>query len=145
MGTNLSAGPIASQLQYRGDEMSKPYEHAKNSVRKWGGTPEDYLPVHDFFDQTKAAHPDMRHRAILHNSMGCFLAEQLYGHNITNSDGRLVSVRDIAEQHILEDMGFIPTVSDYLNGMPLYDWLGGKKKPTRTLRLSDLENVKILD
>lgn len=106
----------------------KPYEHAKNSVQRWGGKPEDYLPIHDFLDSSKAAFPDMRHRAILHNSFGCFVAERLFGHNITITGGKLVSVRDIAEKHILEDMGFIPTLQDYLAGMPFYDWLGGSKK-----------------
>lgn len=108
----------------------KPYLHGKISVEKWGGKPEDYQAIHDFLDSPKAAHPDMRHRALLHNAFGCFIAERVFGVNITNSDGKLVSVRDIAEQHIIDDCGRIPTVSDYLNGMPFYDWLGGPKKRT---------------
>jgi hypothetical protein len=46
----------------------KPFIHAKNSARKYGGVPEDYQAVHDFFDSTKAALPDIRHRALLHSS-----------------------------------------------------------------------------
>ena len=46
----------------------KPWIHAENSVKKFGGIPEDYLKIHDWFDQTKAHFPDMRHRAILHSS-----------------------------------------------------------------------------
>jgi len=115
----------------------KPYKHAEHSAKKWGGKPEDYLPIHDWFDQTKAAHPDMRHRAILHNAFGCYIAEQVFGHNITNSDGKLVSVRDIAELHIIDDMGRIPTVSDYLDGMPMYDWLGGPRMRVRKVALVD--------
>jgi hypothetical protein len=49
----------------------------------------------------------------------------LFGINITPSDERLVSVRDIAEQHVVDDMGRIPSVQDYLQGMPMYKWLGG--------------------
>lgn len=109
----------------------KPYVHARHSVRKWGGKPEDYLPIHDLLDSPKQAHADMRHRAILHNAFGIFLCEKVFGHNITNSDGRLVSVRDIAELHVLEDLGRIPSVSDYLNGMPMYHWLGGPKRDKR--------------
>lgn len=105
----------------------KPYTHAKNSVRKHGGRPEDYLPIHDLLDSPKAAHADVRHRAILHNSMGPFICERVFGTNITNSDGKLVSVRDIAEEHIVEDLGRIPSVSDYLDGMPHYPWLAGDK------------------
>ena len=115
----------------------KPYLHGKNSVRKWGGVPEDYQPIHDFLDSSKAHVADMRHRAMLHNSFGIFLCEKVFGINITNSDGKLVSVRDIAELHVIEDMGRIPTVQDYLQGMPLYNWLGGPKKTTRVIPLVD--------
>lgn len=114
----------------------KPWVHAKNSARKHGGKPEDYIKIHDFLDQTKMAHPDMRHRAILHNSLGCYLVEQVFGHNltVTLADGRQreVSTREIAEEHIIEDMGRIPALSEYLDGMPMYDWLGGPKKKVTT-------------
>ena len=42
-----------------------------------------------------------------------------------NSDGKKVHVRDIAEQHILEDfrMRFIPSLSDYTNNMQLRGWM----------------------
>ncbi len=113
----------------------KPFQHGRASVKKWGGKESDYQPVHDFLDSPKSAHPDMRHRAVLHNSLGCYITEQVFGANITNSDGKLVSVRDIAEQHIIEDMGRIPTLSDYLDGMPFYSWLGG---PKRTKKVVDM-------
>lgn len=103
----------------------KPYLHGKSSAHKFGGLPEDYQEIHDFIDSTKAHHADMRHRAILHNSYGIYLAERIFGINITNSDGKLVSVRDICERHIIEDMGRIPSITDYLQGMPFYRWLGG--------------------
>lgn len=109
----------------------KPFLHARSSVHKWGGIPEDYQTIHDFLDESKAHHADMRHRAMLHNSWGIYLAERVFGINITNSQDKLVSVRDICERHILEDMGRIPSITDYLKGMPFYWWLGGsgmKKK-----------------
>lgn len=103
----------------------KPYLHALVSVKKWKGKPEDYLAIHDFIDSSKAHFPDMRHRALLHSSFGIYVCERVFGHNIENSEGRLVSVRDIAEQHVIDDMGRIPTVQDYLTHMKMYDWLGG--------------------
>ena len=30
--------------------MAHPYHHALSSVKKWGGTVEDYLPIHSWFD-----------------------------------------------------------------------------------------------
>jgi hypothetical protein len=55
----------------------KPLQHARNSARKWGGIPSDYQALHDFFDSSKAALPDVRHRAILHSSFGIFLVERV--------------------------------------------------------------------
>ena len=103
----------------------KPYYHARNSVKKHGGKPEDYLPIHDFIDSSKAHIADIRHRALLHSSFGIFLAEQVFGTYLTNSDGIKVQVRDIAEEHVIDDMGTIPVVADWLRTMPVADWLGG--------------------
>jgi hypothetical protein len=108
----------------------KPWQHAKNSAKKWGGKPEDYLALHDWFDQTKSALPDMRHRAILHSSFGIFLLEQQFGHNITNSDGRKVSVRDVGEDHVVEDLGFIPTLERWLQHLPIEEWMLGSLRGT---------------
>lgn len=105
--------------------MSKPHIHAISSARKFGGLPSDYEEIHSWFDQTKAHIPDNRHRAILHNSFGIFLCEQVFGLTIKNSDGTDVSVRAIGEQHCLEDFGgkFIPTLGDYFNGMKYEPWM----------------------
>lgn len=111
----------------------KPFLHAKNSVRRWGGKAEDYQEIHDFIDSTKAAVPDMRHRAVLHNAFGCFLVEKAFGTTLTNSDDKEVSTRDIAEQHIIEDLGYIPTLQDYLRHMPLVEWMGGPVKRSRKI------------
>jgi len=115
----------------------KPYLHGKISVKKWGGKPEDYQDIHDFLDISKSAHADMRHRAILHNSLGPYICERVFGLNIINSDGRTVSVRDIAEQHIIDDMGRIPSLGDYLDEMPVYQWLGGPSKKTSFIKMED--------
>ncbi len=103
----------------------KPFLHARGSVARWGGKPEDYLPIHDFIDSSKIAMPDMRHRAALHNAFGCFLVERVFGHTIINSDGREVSTRDVAENHVIEDLGFLPSLEDWLDELPLSKWHGG--------------------
>ena len=115
----------------------KPHLHAKNSARKYGGKPEDYQAIHDLLDSSKAHVADMRHRALLHNSFGPFLAEKVFGVLVTNSDGQKVSVRDVAEDHILEDLGRIPSVQDYLDHMDLQPWFGGRPR-RRTVCLEDL-------
>ncbi len=110
----------------------KPYHHAKISAKKYGGKPEDYQHLHDFFDQSKATIADVRHRAILHNTLGIFLLEQVHGPTLTNSDGKVVNVRDIGEDHVLDDLGFIPTVEQWLGNMTIQDWMGGQRKKQRT-------------
>ncbi len=106
----------------------KPHIHAKNTVKKHGGKLEDYQAIHDFIDSSKMAVPDMRHRAMLHSAWGIYIVERVFGTLITNSDGKLVSVRDIAEEHVIEDLGFIPTMQDYLENMELKPWMGGQRK-----------------
>ena len=49
--------------------MAHPYHHALSSVKKWGGTVEDYLEVHTWFDASKAYCADFRHRAMRHHSL----------------------------------------------------------------------------
>ena len=101
----------------------KPHIHANNSARKWKGKPQDYMPIHNEMDCTKSAMPDVRHRAVYHSAFGIYLIEKIFGEVITNSDGRVVSVRDIAEQHVTEDLGFIPTMQDWLSNMKIQPWM----------------------
>ncbi len=98
--------------------------HAHSCVRRWGGRPEDYLPVHEWLDATKELIADCRHRALRHHSHGVFEAERRFGCAITNADGRLVPVREIAELHIKQDCGGrIPTVADWLANMRIQAWM----------------------
>jgi hypothetical protein len=106
--------------------MSKPYIHAVSSAKLFGGVPEDYIEIHNFLDSSKSAIPDARHRALTHTSW--FLSvvlERVFGVTITNSEGKVVSVRDVGEQHVAEDFGnrFIPTAQDYLQEIEWQPWM----------------------
>jgi hypothetical protein len=103
--------------------MSHPLHHSISSQKKWGGHVDDYLSIHNWFDETKMHYPDMRHRALRHHSEGIFWCEQQFGTYITNSEGRMVPVRIIGEQHIMEDLGWIPTIKDYLDNMGVQGWM----------------------
>jgi len=108
--------------------MAHPYHHALSSVQKWGGCVEDYQPIHDWFDESKAHMADFRHRALRHHSEGIFMAEQIFGTTITNSAGRVVPVRYIGEQHVEEDLGRIPTVADWLQNINPCRWMFGSRR-----------------
>ena len=100
-----------------------PYHHAVSSTKKWGGSVEDYLHIHAWFDVSKSHYADQRHRALRHHSAGIFECEAHFGHVIKNSDGKQVPVWLIGEQHVKEDCGFIPTVKDWLQHIKLKPWM----------------------
>ena len=91
-----------------------PWKHAESSVNKWGGKPEDYIEIHDWFDETKQYTGDWTHRVLRHHAAGIQWAIEKFGHSIENSDGKEIPVKMIAERHVEEDCGFVPTVADYL-------------------------------
>lgn len=103
--------------------MSHPYHHAVSSAKKWGGVPEDYQAIHDWFDASKATMGDFRHRALRHHAFGIFECEARFGTTLVTSAGRLVPVRLIGEQHVLEDCGRIPSVEDWLRSVTPERWM----------------------
>lgn len=121
--------------------MSHPYHHAISSARKYGGVWQDYIKIHNWFDETKAHYPDMRHRALRHHSEGIFWCEQIFGEVITNSDGKNVPVRFIGEQHVKEDIGFIPTIKQYLDNMSQQGWMYKPGEGRQLLR--EIEEKKL--
>jgi hypothetical protein len=106
--------------------MAHPVKHAQSSARKFGGTAEDYLPIHNWFDESKAFHSDFRHLALRHHAEGIFLAEKLFGIAIVNGEGNQVPVRYVGEQHVREDLGRIPTAQDWLFQIHPQRWMYGQ-------------------
>lgn len=115
--------------------MAKAWRHAESSARRFGGRPEDYLPIHHQMDEAKSAHAEANHRILFHSAYGVFLVEKLFGPTLTNSDGALVCVRDVAEQHVIEDLGFVPSLSDWLRHVEVQPWMMGVG--TRKLEIVD--------
>ena len=111
--------------------MAHPIEHAKSSARKFGGVPEDYQRIHDWFDESKSQVSDFRHRCLRHHAEGIFQAERFFGAMITNSDGKHVPVRYIGEQHVREDLGRIPSFQDSIAELPTRPWMYGRRLTTR--------------
>ncbi len=107
--------------------MSKPFIHAISSAKKFGGKWEDYVEIHELMDSSKAVMADNRHRALTHNSWFIsVILPKIFGETFKRkSDNGIVSTRDIAEQHVLEDYKhkFIPSPSDFLNKIPFEPWM----------------------
>jgi hypothetical protein len=117
------------------------YFHAKAAAKRWGGKPEDYLPIETFIDSSKQHLGDVRHRALYHHTAGIFLCTRIFGDTITvqRENGSIeVPVRLIAEEHVKEDLGWIPSPNDYWQNMTLAGWMSGAKlreEPLATLGL----------
>lgn len=118
--------------------MSEYYYHCVSSATKFGGVAEDYLDVHKWLDRYKAAMPDFRHRAMTHHAEGIWECVTHFGDTITISTGAKIPVKAICEKHILEDLGKIPTLADWLRQIKPQRWMSPKAKLTmsekKTLR-----------
>src|SRR5210317_349311 len=114
--------------------MAHPVDHAKSSVRKWGGQPEDYLRIHKWFDESKGWLGTSLHRVFRHHSEGIFECERVFGESFINSDGKQVFVRYVGEQHVREDCNnYIPSAKEWV------DALQNHEKPVwmmRTMKLN---------
>lgn len=108
--------------------------HSKASAKKWGGAPEEYAEIHDFIDSSKRIVGDVRHRSIYHHTEGIWLCQRIFGRTITVGDPpREVPVRLIAELHVMQDLGWIPSPSDYIQNMELKQWMGGPVRREQNL------------
>jgi hypothetical protein len=107
--------------------MAHPFKHAESSARRFGGKADDYLAIHNWFDESKSFFADFRHRALRHHAEGIFLCERIFGVAITNSEGRQVPVRYIGEQHVKEDLGRLPTAQDWLSQIKPERWMYGQR------------------
>jgi hypothetical protein len=105
--------------------MAHAQHHAESSARRFGGVAEAYIAIHEWLDGSKIAFAGRQHRAARHHALGVFEAEQRFGRTIDNGAGRHVPVRAIAEQHIREDLGRVPSLQDWVGRIPLEPWMLG--------------------
>lgn len=52
------------------------------------------------------------------------MAETIFGSTITLSTGRVIPVRWIGEQHVREDLGFIPSFAEWVKAIRPEPWMG---------------------
>ena len=115
-----------------------PILHAKSSVKKFGGKWEDYIHIHNWFDETKAWVGHSDHRVFRHHSEGIFECEKIFGPSFINSDNKIVYTRYVGEQHVKEDCyNYIPSAREFLKA------LTEKDKPIWILRVLDLSLIHI--
>jgi len=111
--------------------MANPLIHSKSSVKRWGGSVEDYLPIHELLDSAKATMNNNSARVLTHNTWFVYtIIPKVFGYNITNSEGKSVDTIDIAMLHISEDFRHkgIPTAQDYLENLVVQPWFNNGVK-----------------
>jgi hypothetical protein len=94
----------------------KPFE----PWRKWGGGPDDYAFVGDFFEKY--------HPYCLHHSAGCFDLESSVGYTIVNSSGKVVPTRVLGEEYLRTLYGTIPAPIDWIKCIRPLSWMVRTKK-----------------
>ena len=127
----VDPNPLFKYLYYNN---MHPVLHAKSSVKKFGGKWEDYIHIHNWFDETKAWVGHSDHRVFRHHSEGIFECEKIFGSTFINSDNKIVYTRYVGEQHVKEDCyNYIPSAREFLKA------LTEKDKPIWILRVLDIE------
>lgn len=106
--------------------MSDPWYHCCSSAKAFGGNPNDYLAIHQWLDRGKNHFSDFRHRALSHHSAGIWECQEVFGPLLTLSTSVKVPVKLIAEQHILEDLGSIPSLKDWFSCIKPQQWMSPK-------------------
>lgn len=80
-----------------------------------------YLPLHNYFDASKAAYGDWRHRALRHH------VEAFESACATLPDFKPENLREVCEQHLLEDLGRVATLSEWRASLQqIPPWAQGK-------------------
>jgi hypothetical protein len=117
--------------------VSHPHFHALSSARALGGEGTDYVAVHAWFDASKQAYADTRHRAVLHHTFGVALLLDRFGPTLSRaSDEESVEMQLLGTQHLVEDCGFQPAMADWLGQRPLEPWIARATAPVPQARLS---------
>ena len=60
----------------------------------------------------------------------------MFGHTITTAAGQTIPVRWIGEQHVIEDCGRIPSLTDWLRCIEPQPWMNRPRKLARELASS---------
>lgn len=103
----------------------KPIHHALVSARLFGGNPADYVAIHNAFDMSKAALPDMRHRAALHSTdHGRAVMALIFPERIGQA-----SRDEICTQHIHDDQGFDVRLDTWLQECDVPTFARIRRKP----------------
>lgn len=99
-------------------------EQIMRSITKYGGQPQDFASIHAWFDEPSSWIDNYAFHAVRHHAQGIFVLEKKLGPILTLSNQRQIPVRVVAEQHLLNDFGFIPSAKDWSDLLQPATWMG---------------------
>lgn len=104
---------------------------ARASVMRFGGVPEDFTPLHQWFLATSDWTESPWHLVFRHHAFGAFEAESRFGPVIPLSGGALVPTRIVAERHVQEVLGRVPPATEFLRRIKGERWMLQATSPRR--------------
>lgn len=103
--------------------MATTYHHCLASIKEWGGDVDDYLKIHAWFQEGRNLVFGHRYRALRHHAEGIFQCETIFGISLRLSTGRIIPTRWVAEQHVRNELGRIPTFADWAEAIQSEPWM----------------------
>ncbi len=104
-------------------EEPEPAELAIASAARFGGVPDHYLALHDWFLATGSWCDGAEHLLFRHHSFGIFEAESRFGPALDIGDGRRAPTRAVAERHVHSVLGRTPAAVDILRRIKGARWM----------------------
>lgn len=111
--------------------LPAPEDLAAVSVKRFGGTIDTWLPLHNWFLATSAWTMGHEHLLFRHHAYGVFEAEARFGPVILRDDGQGVPTRVAAERHVQEVIGHVPPATEYLRRIKGERWMLQANSPRR--------------
>ncbi len=109
----------------------KPLQHALITAHRYGGRWQDWIAIHDWIDRSKALYPSMQHRMFLHSDFGEWLTVRIRGESIKAEGGTIIPTHTLFQDHQLEDVGRLITLSEWLREANTSYWTQRRKPPQR--------------
>ena len=104
--------------------MAHPYHHALSSVKKWGGTVDDYMAIHAWFDAQKPILQTFGTGPCVTMRRESGSPRRSSARRSPSRPGAIIPTRWVGEQHVREDLGFIPSFADWVKAIRPEPWMG---------------------
>lgn len=126
--------------------MAKPYIHAESSAKRFGGKSEDYVAIHEFLDSSKSYIPDVRHRALTHNSFFIeVIIPRIFGKTIQSIG--IIMLRLVVILSLIFLCGCLPSsyTRDAMHMRQVYDDHGYQKEPYVIMFRKQVNGTKFME